>query len=423
MAKTYIDTVKYVVHATIEIDGIVEKPDVVGALFGQTEGLVGEELDFRELQKSGRIGRIEVNIEIKAGKSVGEILLPSSLDKVETSILAAALETVDRVGPCEAKIRVTKIEDTRTMKRGIVVDRAKEILKGMMSDISPERKEISETVRLESRSAEVREWGPDKVAIGPEAEESMDIIVVEGRADVISLLRAGYNNVISLQGKIVPPSVPEFLREKKEITMFADGDRGGDLIVKQLADVSRIDYVAKAPDGKEVEELTGKEIIKSLRNRMTFDEFMQRTFGERFGGERREREYAPRRPFNSRAPRGRTGTGTRPGFRSRAPREFSEREPEYVEAPKVDIPFGDKLRELEGTLRGVLMDTKGSVVAEADVKDIADEIEKRKPETVVFDGIITQRLVDIADKNGVKNLVGVRKSKIENYGGVKVYSP
>ncbi len=421
MAKTYIDTVKYVVHATIEIDGIVEKPDVVGALFGQTEGLVGEELDFRELQKSGRIGRIEVNIEAKAGKSVGEILLPSSLDKVETSILAAALETVDRVGPCEAKIKVTRIEDTRTMKRGVVVDRAKDILKTMMGEMSPERKEISETVRSESRTAEVREWGPDKVAIGPEAEESMDIIVVEGRADVISLLRAGYNNVISLQGKIVPPSVPEFLRDKKEITMFADGDRGGDLIVKQLADVSRIDFVAKAPDGKEVEELTGKEIIKSLRNRMPFDEFISRTFGEEPRYDRRE--YAPRRTFNRAGPRGRTGVGRGTGFRTRAPRDFQRTE--YAEeAPKVDIPFGDKLRELGGTLRGVLLSSDGSVINEVDVKDIPDEMEKRKDaETVVFDGIITQRLVDIADKNGVKNLIGVKKSKIDNYGGVKVYTP
>ena len=91
MGKIDLGTTKYVVHLGVEINGIVEKPDVVGAIFGQTEGLLGNDLDLRELQKTGRIGRIEVNIESKGGKSKGGINVPSSLDKVETSILASAV--------------------------------------------------------------------------------------------------------------------------------------------------------------------------------------------------------------------------------------------------------------------------------------------------------------------------------------------
>ncbi|NYZ79903.1 DNA primase, partial [Candidatus Micrarchaeota archaeon] len=263
MGKTYIDTVKYVVHTDLEIDGIVEKPDVVGAIFGQTEGLLGDELDLRELQKSGRIGRIEVNINTKSGKSIGEIVLPSSLDRVETAILSAALETVDRVGPCEAKIKVKTIEDTRTVKRDQVVNRAKFLLKGMMSEIMPERKEISELVREEVKLADVQAYGPEKLAAGPNIDDADHLIVVEGRADVLTMLKADIRNVICLQGKVVPKTVME-LSHKKTMTVFVDGDRGGDLIIKQLADCAEIDFVAKAPDGKEVEELMGKEILMAL---------------------------------------------------------------------------------------------------------------------------------------------------------------
>lgn len=396
MGKTYIDTVKYVVRASVEIDGIVEKPDVVGAIFGQTEGLLGDELDLRELQKSGRIGRIEVNIKSKSGKSVGEIILPSSLDKVETSILAAALETVDRVGPCEAKIKVEKVEDTRSAKRDHVVDRAKNILKSMMDEITPERKEISGIVRDEARIADVISFGPEKLAAGPNVKEAENIIVVEGRADVINLLKCDIRNVIAMQGKIIPQTIMDLSKEKN-VTVFIDGDRGGDLIIKQLADCAEINQVARAPDGKEVEELTKKEVIKCLRNKIPFDTFMER-ISEHRGY--RSRPPAQRKPYT----RSRTRT-------------------KEVSKPRTN-PYEDKLKELEGTLRGVLLDSEGKVISEADVKDISDEIEKNGEgiDTIVFDGIITQRLVDIANKNHVKNIVGVRKSKIEEPGEINIFT-
>src|SRR3989337_243375 len=140
------DTTKYIIHATIKADGVIERPDVVGAIFGETEGLIGADLDLRELQKSGRIGRLEVNIKSNMGKSSGTIEIPSSLDKVETAVLAASLETIDRIGPCVANINVGKIEDVRTSKRKQVVDRAKHILTVMFDEMLPESQEIVDEV-------------------------------------------------------------------------------------------------------------------------------------------------------------------------------------------------------------------------------------------------------------------------------------
>ena len=167
MGKEEISTTKYLIHAQINANGIVEKPDVVGAIFGQTEGLLSNDLDLRELQKTGRIGRIKVNINSKAGRSKGEIVIPSSLDRVETAILAASLETINRVGPCEAYIQVSNVEDVRAVKRRKVVDRAKELYKGMMEEVTPESLKMIEEVKEAMRIHEITEYGDEKLPAGP----------------------------------------------------------------------------------------------------------------------------------------------------------------------------------------------------------------------------------------------------------------
>lgn len=225
MGKTYIDTLKYVIYADVEIKGLVEKPDVVGAIFGQTEGLLGDELDLRDLQKNGRIGRIEVDLTAKAGKTVGDIKLPSSLDMVETCILGAALETVDRVGPCEAHIHVQKVEDTRNLKRKAIVDRAKYLLRNLLNTEIPESKVISDTVRNEVKTAEIVGYGKDKLPAGPNLDRYDSIVFVEGRADVLNLLRNDISNVIAVGGAVVNDTIIK-LGKEKEITVFIDGDRG-----------------------------------------------------------------------------------------------------------------------------------------------------------------------------------------------------
>ena len=265
------DTTKYLIHAEIVAEGVVERPDVVGAVFGQTEGLLGEDLDLRELQKTGRIGRIEVKIESKGGRSYGEIKVPSSLDKVETAILAAALETIERVGPCSAKIKVKKIEDVRASKRKKIVERAMDILRELFEEPEIESEKIVEIVRQAVRADEIIEYGEEKLPAGPAIDDSDAIIVVEGRADVLNLLKHGIKNVIAVEGTNIPKTIIE-LSKKKTVTAFLDGDRGGDLILKELLQVADIDYVARAPEGKGVEDLTQKEILKALRNKIPVEQ-------------------------------------------------------------------------------------------------------------------------------------------------------
>lgn len=271
MAKVSPVSIKYMITASFKAEGPLEKPDVIGAIFGQTEGLLGSDLEMRELQKEGKIGRIEVNLDIvDGGKSVGEIFLPSALDKSETTIIAAALETIDRIGPTEASIEVTKIDDVRASKRDFIVDRAKKLLEGMDSG-STGFGEMSKTVTEEARAARMQEYGEEKLPAGDLTGN--EIIVVEGRADVVNMLKNRVNNVIGMNGTKLPKEIAK-LGEKKELTLFIDGDRGGKLIAGNVMNHARIVYVAVAPDGKEVEELTGKEILLSLRKKISAEQFM-----------------------------------------------------------------------------------------------------------------------------------------------------
>ncbi|MEK6899561.1 MAG: DNA primase DnaG, partial [Nanoarchaeota archaeon] len=271
MAKISPVAAKYIIHSTIFIDGVVDKPDVIGAIFGQTEGLLGNELELRELQRSGKIGRIEVNVNISSGKTKGEIIIPSSLDKTETAIIAAALEIIQRIGPCNAKIEVQKIEDIRISKRQFVIERAKALLKELTQETLPDSQELSDEVAQSVRMMEVSEYGPEKLAAGPAIEESDEVIVVEGRADVLNLLKHGFKNAIAMNGSSCPQTIKDLSR-RKSITVFVDGDRGGDLNIRELLSVADIDFVSKAPDGKEVEELAKKEIHKALRGRITAEQ-------------------------------------------------------------------------------------------------------------------------------------------------------
>ncbi len=270
MAKISPVSIKYMVYASFRAEGPVEKPDVIGAIFGQTEGLLGAELEMRELQKEGKIGRIEVDLNIVDGKSVGEIRLPSALDKSETTIIAATLETIDRIGPTEAKIEVMKIEDVRGNKRDYIVERAKKLLEGLDPN---EGSSLAKSVREEARIARIAEYGEDKLPCGDISGH--EIIVVEGRADVVNLIKNRVNNVIGMTGAKLPKDIAR-LSEEKEITLFVDGDRGGRLIAKNVTTHAKIAYVAVAPDGKEVEELEGKEILMSLRKRWPTSEFLYR---------------------------------------------------------------------------------------------------------------------------------------------------
>jgi len=356
-----LGTTKYLIHAKVEASGVVEQPDVVGAIFGQTEGLLGDELDLRELQKTCRIGRIKVDITSEHGKSTGTILIPSSLDKIETSIIAAALETIDRVGPCEAKIKVERIEDVREEKRKFVVERAREIL-AKVEEVAPETLELFERVREAMKAEEIVEY--EGLPAGPGVRDSDAIIIVEGRADVLNLLRCGIRNAIAIEGTSVPKPVIVLTADRTS-TAFLDGDRGGDLILKELLQVAELDYVARAPPGRSVEELPRKEVIKALRNKVPVDQVLAEL-------------QRPKMP---------------------EAREPSE------ELRKLEVVA----RGLRGTLKAHLLNEGFETVEEVQVRELREKLPQLEGiAAVVFDGVVTQELADLAAARGVRYLVGIR---------------
>jgi len=379
------DTTKYVIYADIHTDGVVEKPDVVGAIFGQTEGLLGDDLDLRELQKTGRIGRIEVNISSKSGKSDGNILISSSLDKIETSILAASLETIDRVGPCIASISVTKIEDVRASKRRQIINQAKHILLNKFDETLPESQELTESVKQAVRVDELVLYGKDKIPTGPNVQDSDAILIVEGRADVLNLLRHGIKNAIAVEGTNVPKSVIE-LSKKKTVTTFLDGDRGGELILKELMQTADIDYVAYAPEGKSVEDLSQKEIVKALRNKLPIEQML----------DQKNKKKSPRNAQKGPEP-----------APSAAIVEANER-------PPVESSFKNYIEELNGTLNALLLDAEGEVLKEVEVRNLVNALRESNGlvKSVVFDGVITQRILDIAAEKELNYLIGVKIGNI-----------
>ena len=261
------DTTKYLIHLTLQTEGVVDKPDVVGAIFGQTEGLLGEDLDLRDLQRTGRVGRIDVQITTKRGETKGEILISSSLDRAETALLASSLETIDRVGPCTAHVMVDRIEDIRVTKRRRIVERAKEILLENFDEGSINSDELLDEVREAIRIEKLEYLGEERVHAGPHVMVSDAIIIVEGRADVINLLRHGIKNAVAVEGTNIPQIIIDLCTQKTATTLL-DGDRGGDLILRELLQVAEIDFVAYCPRGKSVEEMSRKEIVKALRNKV-----------------------------------------------------------------------------------------------------------------------------------------------------------
>lgn len=267
MGKTYIETIKYMIVADFEVNGLVERPDVIGAIFGQSEGLLGSNLDIKELQQNGKIGRIEIEYNQNNNKVRGILKLPCSVSMVETAIIAASIESIEKVGPCDAVFRVKQIEDTRGVKRQQIKSRAIELLGRLMQEEIPDTRELMDEIMDTFKTKDIIQYGSEKLAAGPTIESSNEIIVVEGRADVMNLLRYGFTNVIATGGARIPRTLEEICK-KKTVTIFLDGDRGAEIQQQQLLKSIKVDYIARAPDGKEVEELTQKEINQALRRKI-----------------------------------------------------------------------------------------------------------------------------------------------------------
>lgn len=411
-------TTKYLISARLSTDGIVEKPDIVGAIFGQTEGLLGDELDLRDLQKSGRIGRIEVEVSSSKGKSEGVVYVPSSLDQVETAILASSLETIDRVGPCKARISIEKIEDVRVSKRNKIVERAKQLLSDLMKASKVSGVDLADSVRQSVQIEEVVHYGKDRLPAGPNIEDSDAIIVLEGRSDVLNLLKYGIKNVIAVEGTNVPQAIIDLSKEKV-VTAFVDGDRGGELILRELLQVAEIDFIARAPAGQEVEELTQKQIVKCLRNKVSADQFAEMlniTPAFPKNGEKGVRREEDRReaPGQRREDDRRRDHGPREREQRAAPRPPPEPERPVRKFSPEQLRYKGVLEELNNTSKAKLINAAGNVLKEVHVSTLADTLKETTEgvTAVVLDGIITQRILDLAVEKNISAVVGVKLGNI-----------
>lgn len=368
---------KYLIVAQIEVNGAVDKSDIIGALFSQTEGLLGKDMDLRELQIMGRIGRIEIDILEKDGRTKARINIPSNLDRYETALVAALIESVERVGPYPASVKIVEIRDLREEKRNRIVERAKELIKMLEEEVLPDTKEILEKLKEDVAKAEIIEYGPEKLPAGPDVDKSDHIIIVEGRADVVNLVKHGYRNVIAIEGisQGIPQTIVE-LSKKKTVTAFVDGDKGGELVLRDLLKVAHVDYVARAPPGKEVEQLTAKEIARALRNKLSVEEYLAQQKAQ----EQQQPQQAEQK----------------------------------AEVPKSTQALPDflkgKIDEMLGTLEAELYDEKWSPIKRLAVRELPDFLTSTEGNihAILMDGIATQRIVDLAARRGVKYIIAAR---------------
>ncbi|EZQ03155.1 DNA primase DnaG [Candidatus Acidianus copahuensis] len=392
---------KYVVNLRFETDGIVDKPDVIGAIFGQTENLFGEEFDLRELQDKGRLGRIVVEIRTKNGKSEGTIEIPSNLDRVETALIASMIESVDKIGPYTAKFELKEIQDIRAEKLKKIIDRAKDILTNWNKEKTLDIKEVLNEISSSVKTGEITEFGPERLPAGPDVATDPNLIIVEGRADIINLLKYGYRNTVAVEGASgkIPQSLIELTKQKKMVIAFTDGDHGGELILKELLNTNaKIDFIARAPQGREVEELTGKEIAKSLSNMVPVAQYLRR---------QQEETHAVKESVSS---------------------VTVIQQPEKVEKVQAEITVPsvalEEIKKLPGTLEGIMFDENWNSIEKVQVRDIIPKLEKAeegKVAYIIFDGVITQRLMELALAKKVKLLVGVRIGRInKSLNNVKI---
>ena len=390
---------KYVIKASIRANGVVNKSDVVGAVFGQTEGLLGDELDLRDLQKSGRMGRVEVEIKSDKGKSTGEIIISSSMDQVETSVFAAALETVERVGPCKATVKILALEDSRSTKREVIIERARSLLINLIKDSRTAGSTITDTVRQALQTEEIVRF-KGKLPAGPNVESSDAVIVVEGRGDVLNLLKHGIKNSVAVEGTNIPKEVVGLSKERT-VTAFVDGDRGGEMIFQELLQVAEIDFIARAPDNTEVEHLTHKQIMKSLRDKVTAELFMEQNKWARPGS-------------SSKAPAKKTRRGAKaaPASKKNDKSEETVESAEPAPAAKASPHFLEQLTQLDGSKNARLLmgEELADEVLIVGLPEVLGSHKNNGVDTLIMDGVITPHLVELAPKAGIKTIVAKGKA-------------
>ena len=366
---------KYLIKADLKVNGNVQRKDIIGAIMGQTEGLLGEDLELRKLQRTARIGHVDVEVKSSAGKVNGEILIPSSMDNVETAIIASSLETIDRIGPCAAKIVVTEIQDVRSTKVNAVIDRAKDLLLEMVNSGDAATKTVIEEVRSVLTVGKAKNF--HGLTCGPNVESSDSLILVEGRNDVRNLLNFGIKNAISCDGAgTIKQELIDLAAAKDTVTLAIDGDRGGEMLFRQLHEIMKIDFVAQAPVGQEWELLPQKTITKCLQQKVEVEKFA-----------------------------------------AKLPEDEPSEDPDAwldeteTEAPAEVHEYFDHIADLKKN-NAVFVNVDGTVsdaVGPSKLAAAADDADGAV--AIVINGAVSDRILDIASEAAIETVVGTKEGK------------
>lgn len=364
--------VKYHVKLSFDVDGLVEKADIIGAIFGQTEGLLGPEMNLNELQKVSKVGRIEVNTTATSNQTKGDALLPMSTDITTAALIAAAIESIDKVGPFQAHFKLEAIDDIRSAKKKEIVDRAKEIVQKWSTKTISEGEEMLKYVAESGSTGKLTTFGKEKLACGSGVFDSPWIILVEGRADVINLLRAGFDNALAIEGARIDESIKALCNSKSKVIAFLDGDRSGGFILKELKAMVNIDVVHRAPEGMEVEELTPMQIVEILKE--TAEDMKKETA---------------------------------------KPKLLNPSDEPFANVAKKVYP------DLNESLEAVALDEDLNELFKVPVSEVVGKIASGAGiKYLVLDGIITQRLIDAAKQAGIECIIGHRMANLKSTDGL-----
>lgn len=405
--------VKYHVKLKFDVDGLVEKADIIGAIFGQTEGLLGPEMNLNELQKVSKVGRIEVNVDSKSNSARGDALIPMSTDISTAALIAAAIESIDKVGPFQAKFSLIGIDDIRAIKKKIIVDRAKKIVQEWATKTISEGEEMLKDVYDASKPGKLTTFGKAQLACGVGVYDSDWIILVEGRADVINLLRAGYDNAIAIEGAKIDETILK-LTQGKRIIAFIDGDRAGDLILKELQGLVKIDKIYRAPSGREVEECTPLEISDILKD---VEEYIKNIHSIKFNPDNQIKinnnihNSVNQNQINHVDTKYLTNNQ-----QDKVNMEISNTKKTTTinEEDEVISTIKQVFPEINESLEAMIFDKSLKTILKVPVSDIVKKVfDIKGGKLLVIDGIITQRLVEAANKAGIQFIIGHRTSSLK----------
>ena len=358
--------VKYHVKLSYNVDGLVERADIIGAIFGQTEGLLGPEMNLNELQRMSKVGRIEVTTTSTANTTSGDVLLPMSTDIDTCALIAAAIESIDKVGPFDCNFKLTGIDDVRAAKKDDIVKRAKEIKQKWATKTVSEGDTMLKNVH-EGTSGDVTTYGPSRLPCSSGVFDSSWVILVEGRADIINLLRAGYDNALAIEGAKIDESIKELCNSKDHVVAFLDGDRAGGFILKELKSVVNVDYELRADSGVEVEELTPQRIDDILRP--VAESLKQKT----------------------------------------TPTVQNEADKPIADIASKIYP------NLNETLEAVGLDNEQKEIFKVPISELVSKLTSQSGiKYLVLDGIITQRLLEAAKNAGIECVIGHRVANLSN---------